>query len=300
MSNEALELPGINHVSHHDWWGANTRPLNSDELAVLEVQFAGTGVDSEALGLAVDRAVMHAAARRQDAQRTNLAKMHLTPSREADYEQFARDVRQVGKFVDWFMRAAGAAFEWKPVPGLDTSHVALELGGMSQYVEAGGWEAARPLDMLEHTVLPVRLAEVGLRFTHANKRQGMRTYTLLPLYDADTFVDPGQFDYALLRRDRSVGYVVGDHAGRRRQVEIRKHSAALAIMSQFPDQQRTLIRRSFATHGVEYGYRANTTEAQLAGEVFEEAVRERAAATTFVPISANLLVVADKAQYLTP
>jgi hypothetical protein len=288
----------LDHPSHEGWWNTNAAPLDPENVQALRHRFDGTGVDAETLTLAVDVATIQVATRRQEAERTNLAKMRLSAAQQDNYKQLAADGDRIGEFVDWFMRASNAVFAWSSLPELDMSHVALEIRGRLQH---GDWERAAQLDVLERTLLPAQLTVAGLALHLANKKTGARTYSLMPLYDGYATEDgvfDGVFDYALLRRDRLVGQVLNEDLGKR--VEIRKHSAALAVMSQFDPGQRALIHRLFAENGVSYGLKADTTAARIAGEAFEDAVEQRGSATTVIPISANLLVRATRSDYYLP
>ena len=292
--SEPLELD-LDYPTHAGWWEASAAAPTAADEAMLGRRFAETDVAIESLVDAVHLASMQAATRRREAQANNRAKLRLSEAQSRNYDRLTASTENIGEFVDWFMRAANGAFNWAPIRHLDMDHVALDMFGKLQ---RGDWDAAAPVDTLVRR-LPTRTADKDLNWIPTNKRTAVRSYTLTPMYDSGSSIDPHVFDYALLARDRLVGRVATQ---RGQSADVRKRSLALVVMSEMPEDRRTLIQGRFRAiddprEKMNYIQTSNTTAAIMAGEVFEEAVQEREDNTAMVPISAHLIIHALRLNY---
>lgn len=277
--SETSKQSVIDHPAQPGWRPGGSQAISHRLETQLHRRFSASGEDAAAVMQAVDLASMQLDAYRITHERDSLGRLQLSPSEQQLYERLAGRPNRFGAYIRWFGRVATRALLY-----VDHTYpfdsVALELAGVRQL---GDWGATKELDVAVRRV-PEQLHLFSPSIAVSPAVLGPSNYQLRPMYDDET--RNYSFRYAAVRR-RQPAFDVQEQS--QEQVRLYRQSVGLLVLSQLaPDARRSIVE-AYEAAGPEQSAANNTPVAALAGQVFEQAITDRAG-LAIVPVATQYIM----------
>jgi len=273
----------INHPAQEDW-------LELGRAAAEELCRVDSSEVAEALATASIRADVY----RQMDQTNNLNNLRLTD--RDTYSRLAGHPELTGEHLQWFARAAFAAFIYSEKDTSRPNKIALDLGGIRQL---GDWSLAA-LDILQAGIPSQVRAADPKAAVRILERPGERhiSYKVLPIILDSTEPDV-PLRFGLVRRRRGVAdiHFAPDETQPGMVVQVFKESTALYNVDEIEDEH---ARAKLAKTPRQYRMDekkpvTNSSLASAAGRVFEAVIKEtperRKTSKAVVPVGTHILML---------